>query len=48
MSGLDPAERFGRGIVFLNKGFDSFLKLFDRVMIASLDLLLTELGKRSD
>ena len=31
--------------MFLNKGFDGLLELFDRVMIASLDLLLTELGK---
>ena len=45
VGGLDPPERFGRGIMFLNKGFDGLLKLFDRVMIASLDLLLTELGK---
>ena len=29
----------------LNKCFDGLLELFDRVMIASLDLLLTELGK---
>ena len=45
VGGLDPPERFGRGIMFLNKGFDGLLELFDRVMIASLDLLLTELGK---
>ena len=31
--------------MFLNKGFDGLLKLLDRVMIASFDLLLTELGK---
>ena len=29
----------------LNKCFDGLLELFDRVMIASLDLLLTKLGK---
>ena len=31
--------------MFLHKGFDGFLELLDRVMIASLDLLLTKLGK---
>ena len=31
--------------MFLHKGFDGLLELLDRVMIASLDLLLTELGK---
>ena len=31
--------------MFLNKCFDGRLELFHRVMIASLDLLLTELGK---
>ena len=31
--------------MILNKVFDGLLELLDRVMIASLDLLLTELGK---
>ena len=31
--------------MFLNKCFDGLLELFDRVMIASLNLLLSELGK---
>ena len=31
--------------MILNKVFDGLLELLDRVMIASLDLLLTKLGK---
>ena len=42
---LTHRERFGRGLMILNKVFDGLLELLDRVMIASLDLLLTELGK---
>src|SRR6478672_10129559 len=44
---LTHRERFGRGLMILNKVFDGLLELLDRVMIASLDLLLTELGKRA-
>ena len=42
---LTHRERFGRSLMILNKVFDGLLELLDRVMIASLDLLLTELGK---
>ena len=31
--------------MIFNKGFDRLLELLDRVMIASLDLLLAELGE---
>jgi hypothetical protein len=44
---LTHRERFGRGLMILNKVFDGLLELLDRVMIASLDLLFTELGKRA-
>jgi hypothetical protein len=45
VGGFDPLKRFGRGVMILNKGFDGLLELLDRMMVASLDLLLTELGK---